>query len=74
MTRQQMENYVFGEFVKAIEAKNGPMNAEDRYNMQSAIEVASDQDLADTVADIRRACRKNGVMMLDDEGNPMQGC
>lgn len=72
--RQMAEEYIFNEMVAAIEAKNGPMAPEDKLNMQHAIAESETADLNDTVADIRKACRKDGVMMLDDQGNPMMGC
>lgn len=75
MTRQQMEDYIFEEFIKAVEAKNGSaMPAEDKQSMRAMLSQNNDNDLATAVQMIKQACRKNGVMMLDDEGNPMQGC
>ena len=75
MTRQQMEDYIFDEFIKAVEAKNGSaMPAEDKQSMRTMLSQNNEEDLATAVQMIRQACRKNGVMMLDDEGNPMQGC
>ena len=75
MTRQQMEDYIFDEFIKAVEAKNGSaMPAEDKQSMRAMLSQNNDADLATAVQMIKQACRKNGVMMLDDEGNPMQGC
>lgn len=74
MTRQQMEDYIFDEFIKAVEAKTGPMQPEDKQGLRTTLSRNSTEDLSNAVAMIRQACRKNGVMMLDDEGNPMQGC
>ncbi len=72
--RQLAEDYIFKEMVNAIEAKFGPMLAEDKQGMRDTLSKSSMQDLNDTVATIRKACRENGVMMLDDNGNPMMGC
>lgn len=33
-----------------------------------------DEDLQNAITAIREACRKDGVIMLDEEGNPMKGC
>ena len=33
-----------------------------------------DSDLMAQVEIIRKACRENNIIMLDEEGNPMQGC
>ena len=72
--RQMAEEYIFNEMVKAIEAKNGSMAAEDKQAMRAAISNSSDQDLNDTVEELKKACRENGVIMLDADGNPMMGC
>ena len=72
--RQMTEEYIFNEMVKAIEAKNGPMAPEDKQGMRDVLSGSSMEDLNDTVSAIRQACRKDGVMMLDDQGNPMMGC
>lgn len=75
MTRQQMEDYIFDEFIKAVETKNGSaMPAEDKQSMRAMLSQNDEADLATAVQMIKQACRKNGVMMLDDQGNPMQGC
>lgn len=74
MTRQQMEDYIFNEYIRAIEAKNGPMAPEDKQGMRTMLSQNKDEDLALGIQMIRQACRKNGVMMLDEEGNPMKGC
>lgn len=34
----------------------------------------SDEDLLDQAELIKKACRENGVIMLDENGEPMQGC
>ena len=35
---------------------------------------ASDAELQSQIDDIRRACRKDGILLMDDEGNLLQGC
>ena len=72
--RQMAEDYIFNEFVKAVERKNGAMTAEDKQGLRNTIAKSSTEDLNDTVDAIRKACRENGVMMLDEKGNPMKGC
>lgn len=72
--RQMAEDYIFNEFVKAVEKKNGAMTAEDKQGLRDTIAKSNTEDLNDTVDAIRKACRENGVMMLDEEGNPMMGC
>ena len=74
MTRQQMEDYIFDEYIRAVEAQLGPQAAEDKEKMRNFLTQGSDEDIATTVDMIKKACRQNGVMMLDDQGNPMQGC
>jgi hypothetical protein len=74
MSRQQMEDYIFDEYVKAVEAKEGPLAPEDKQNMRAEMSQGSDEDIAIAVQMIRKACRQNGIMVLDEEGNPMQGC
>ena len=50
------------------------MTAEDKQGLRDTIAKSNTEDLNDTVDDIRKACRENGVMMLDEKGNPMKGC
>ena len=50
------------------------MPVEDKQNIKAMLSQNSNEDLATAVQMIRKACRENGVMMLDDQGNPMQGC
>jgi hypothetical protein len=42
--------------------------------IRNLLKSQSFDDLMDTVNALRQACRKNGVLMLDDNGNPMMGC
>lgn len=74
MGRQEMENYIFEEYIKAVEAKLGQQKAEDIQAMRASFANNTDQELIDAILMIRKACRQNGVMMLDDQGNPMMGC
>lgn len=74
MTRQQMEDYIFEEYIRAVEATNGPMAPEDKQGVRNKLSQNTDEDLSTAIEMIRKACRKNGVMMLDENGNPMQGC
>ena len=40
----------------------------------AALEVESDASLQDTIETIRKACRENGILVMDPEGNLMQNC
>ena len=74
MTRQEMEDYIFDEYVKAIEFKNGEMPAEDKQGLRDVVSKSSDSELIEAVQEMRQACRQNGVMVLDAEGNPVKAC
>lgn len=76
MTRQQMEDYVFDEYFRAY-LKYDFASPEDKAliaNMRRELNSKSEEDLSAEIDRIRKACRDKGVMMLDNQGNPMQGC
>lgn len=72
--RQNLENAFFTDFVQAIIRKNGSKDAEDIAGLKDTVSKASTEDLQDTVNALKQACRDNGVLMLDKDGNPMMGC
>ena len=39
-----------------------------------SLEAESDEALQEKIEIIRKACRKNGILVLDSEGNLMQNC
>lgn len=69
------EQQIFDEFVAARNASAlGPMSEQEKQEMANQLRGASDEDLDIMVSNIRYACRKNGVLMLDADGNLLQGC
>jgi hypothetical protein len=69
------EQQIFDEFVAARNASAlGPMSEQEKQEMANQLRGASDEDLDIMVSNIRYACRKNGVLMLDANGNLLQGC
>ena len=73
--RAYMEQQIAREFIAATERIiGGKMEAEDIEGMKQALTTKSDEDINDTVQDLMRACRENGVIMLDADGNMMFGC
>lgn len=73
--RTYMEQQIAREFIAATERIIGDkMALEDIEGMKHALTTKSDKDINDTVQDLMKACRENGVIMLDAEGNMMFGC
>ena len=73
--RTYMEQQIAREFIAATERIIGDkMAPEDIEGMKHALTTKSDKDINDTVQDLMKACRENGVIMLDAEGNMMFGC
>lgn len=67
--RKAALSYIVDELNKALQS----MGKEMAFEADSFMESTNDQ-LFEMVANIRKACRKDGVLMLDSEGNLMQGC
>ena len=67
------------EFTKALAAKGivdelgQPYNVNDVRTMFDN-SLSDDKALETMVSDLREACRKDGILMLDDEGNMLKGC
>lgn len=65
------------EMAKAFENIGYRDEMREAVSAQSLIEdlrKASDAELQSQIDDIRRACRKDGILLMDDEGNLLQGC
>lgn len=73
-SREELEKELFKEMQAAIINKYGEMDMENVINLANDIKSASDKDLRDTVAAVRKACRENGILVLDDEGNMVENC
>lgn len=72
---KDMQDYIFNEYVKAIEYQNQmPMSEEDKEGLQREINNHGFEDIAESVRMIRNAVRENGVIVLDDQGNPVPSC
>jgi hypothetical protein len=71
--REALEKSIFTEFVNAHEAVGDIV---DKENLMRSIQSMEDQDIMDTVEAIRKACRDKTtkVLMLDANGNLMEGC
>ena len=73
--RKFYEEMIVSEYVAAIQRQLGrAMPAADIAGMKTIITGKSDRDIQDTVDSLKKVCRKDGVMMLDEEGNPLMGC
>lgn len=65
------------EMAKALENIGYRDEMREAVSAQSLIEglrKVSDAELQSQIDDIRRACRKDGILLMDDEGNLLQGC
>ena len=73
--RAYMEQQIAREFIAATERIIGDrMAPEDIEGIKQALTTKSDEDINDTVQDLMKACRENGVLILDKDGNMMFGC
>lgn len=77
--RAEALNTLAEEFTKALAAKGvvdeygQPYSLNDVRTMFDST-LSDDKALETMVSDLREACRKDGVLMLDDEGNMLKGC
>ena len=73
--RQSLEDAVFNDYIEGLKMRDqGAISEAQIEGIRNLIKTQSFDDLMDTVNALRQACRKNGVLMLDDQGNPMMGC
>ena len=73
--RQSLEDAIFNDYIEGLRMRDqGAVSEAQIEGIRSSLKSSSFDDLMDTVTALRQACRKNGVLMLDDQGNPMMGC
>ena len=77
--RETYEKNILSEFLKALDKEYTRLglpihNKADEENFLKIIKTKSDKDIAETVASIMTACREDGVIVLDENGNPKQSC
>lgn len=75
--RSKVIQEVAREFKAAYDAANKRDDAGELFSINSFIamlEAQSDEVLKQEVEDIRKACRQNGILVLDAKGNLMQNC
>jgi hypothetical protein len=78
--RQVLEDAVFNEYYQSM-VKYGyivPERVDETrasiQEMKSRLSSSSDQEIMDEVDKIRRGCRENGVLMMNDQGDFVEGC
>lgn len=75
--RSKVIQEVAREFKAAYDAANMRDGVGELYSINAFIamlEAQSDEVLMQEVENIRKACRQNGILVLDAEGNLMQNC
>ena len=73
--RQSLEDAVFNDYIEGLKMRDqGAVTQAQIDGIRNLLKSQSFDDLMDTVTALRQACRKNGVLMLDDDGHPMMGC
>jgi hypothetical protein len=75
--RSAIISEVAREFKAAYDAANIRDEAGELYSINAftaLLEAQSDEVLLQQVENIKKACRQNGILVLDSEGNLMQNC
>lgn len=77
--RAEALNTLAEEFTKALATKGVVDEQGQPYNLNDVRtmfdnSLSDDKALETMVSDLREACRKDGVLMLDEEGNMIKGC
>lgn len=72
--RKFLEDSIIKTYIKALTYKFGAMSEKQIEDLKANVRSQSTRDLADTVRDLRKACVENGVVMLNDQGDPVMGC
>jgi hypothetical protein len=75
--REAAINEIATEMAKALANIGYKDEMGEAISAQSLIEglrAASDDELKSNIEDIRKACRKDGILLMDEEGNLLQGC
>jgi len=71
VSRQEMENSILQEFAAAYLRAKKPFNYKDFISQMTK---ATDEKIKLMQEAIKNAVRKDGIMVLDEHGNPMQAC
>lgn len=71
LMRQALEQQIIAEYRAVYEAKGEEIDFE---GLAEQLHNISNQDLMDTVQSLINAVRVNGVVVLDEDGNPVQSC
>lgn len=74
VVRKILEDSVIEEYIAAFKKRDNGISDKVIKAIEENTRSSSDQDLQDTVADIAKACRENGILMLDDKGHLTFGC
>lgn len=76
--REEALDTIAREYVEALRAKGIKDGYGEYYSLddvRSMFDNSTDDNALETmVNDLRTACRKDGVLMLDEEGNMLKGC
>lgn len=72
--REEAISEIAREMIPAMKKAGFLAEEESGSDILEMLEAQKDADLIDTITSIREACRKDGIIMLDSEGNMMKGC
>lgn len=72
--REEAISQIAGEMIAAAKKAGLLAEEESGSGIVEMLKGQKDEDLQDTITAIREACRKDGIIMLDAEGNMLKGC
>lgn len=72
--RARYENLIITEYTDAIDSNGEHLSKNAIDKVQGSLAYTSDADIRRMVDMIRKSCRENGCMMLNEEGLPQLGC
>ena len=72
--REEAISQIAGEMIAAAKKAGLLAEEESGSGIVERLKGQKDEDLQDTITAIREACRKDGIIMLDAEGNMLKGC
>lgn len=72
--RNILEQTIIKEYIAAFKYRDNGISEDMIKAIEETTKNSSDTDLQDTIADIAKACRENGILMLDADGNLQYGC
>ncbi len=72
--RARYENLIVAEYIDAIDSNGERLSKNAIDKVQGSLAYTSDADIRRMVDMIRKSCRENGCMMLNEEGLPQLGC